>query len=184
VIHVCCRDAACRVSQRVSEQARFLSGHTTNWTAGAFGLRLFCAPRHSPILTKTDSPLSHPARVGTRVGTAALGCPSRAQLGSRSKAGFPLEHSSQFEEPFLVAGMPNAAANEKRAKSGFRDHARLDVSWKLRLRGNPVHLANFVRADDIDLLPQKWRQSQEFANVTGAEQVILLAKELVSAVGA
>ena len=95
-----------------------------------------------------------------------------------------LEDSPKLEEPFLVAGIADAAADEKWAEGGFGDHARLHVGWELRLRGKLVHLCEFVRADDIDLFAEEWRQSQEFMNVTGAEQVILLAEEFVGAVGA
>ena len=95
-----------------------------------------------------------------------------------------LEDSPELKEPFLVAGIADAAANEEWTEGGFGYHAGLHIVGEPGLRGEPVHLGDFIGADDVDLLAEERRQSQKLAKVAGAKKIVLLSIELVGAVGA
>src|SRR5229473_2214217 len=80
-----------------------------------------------------------------------------------------LEHAAQLEEPFSVAGVADAAADEEGAERGFGQEAGGNIVGELGAGGYAVHLSDFVSADGVDFFSEKWRQGEQVVHVSGAE---------------
>src|SRR5258708_3628967 len=96
-----------------------------------------------------------------------------------------LEDAAELEEPFLVAGVADAAADEDRAEESLGENAAGGVAGKLGSgEGIAVHFADFGKSGEIDLFADKLRERENFAEVAGAADEILVADQFVEAVGA
>src|SRR5882762_6416355 len=106
-----------------------------------------------------------------------------AELGEWSK--FGLKDAAELEEPFLVAGVAYAAADQDGAEEGFGEDAAGEVAGKFRgVEGVAVHFADFGEAGEIDLFTDERREGSDFVEVAGSANEILVADEFVEAVGA
>src|ERR1700739_498220 len=77
-----------------------------------------------------------------------------------------LEDSAKLEEPFLVAGVADAAADQDRAKERFGENAAGGVAGKFGGReGIAVHLADFGKAGEIDLFADELGECENFVEV-------------------
>src|SRR5260221_28271 len=96
-----------------------------------------------------------------------------------------LEDAAELEKPFLVAGVADAAAYEDRAEESFGEDAAGGVAGKLGSgEGIAVHFADFGKSGEVDLFADKLRERENFVEVAGAADEILVADQFVEAVGA
>src|ERR1700739_411488 len=80
-----------------------------------------------------------------------------------------LEDSAKLEEPFLVAGVADAAADEDRAKERFGENAAGGVARKLGGgEGIAVYFANFGKASEVALFTDELGKSENFVKIAGA----------------
>src|SRR5882757_4239738 len=98
---------------------------------------------------------------------------------------FGLKDAAELEEPFLVAGVAYAAADEDGAEEGLGEDAAGEVAGKFgSVEGVAVHFADFGKAGEIDLFADERREGSDFVEVAGSANEILVADEFVEAVGA
>src|SRR5208283_2062672 len=96
-----------------------------------------------------------------------------------------LEDAAELEEPFVVTGIANAAANEDRAEGGFPDESPDDVGGEPRHRvGIAIDFAKFAPAREIDLLADECRKREDLMEIAAPREEILVAEQLVQAIGA
>src|SRR5258708_39331830 len=96
-----------------------------------------------------------------------------------------LEDAAELEEPFLVAGVAYAAADQDGAEEGLGEDAAGEVAGKFRgVEGIAVHFADFGKAGEIDLFADERGEGSDFVEVGGSANEILVADEFVEAVGA
>src|SRR5580700_2806016 len=96
-----------------------------------------------------------------------------------------LKDAAQLEEPFLVAGIAYTAADENGAEEGFGEDATGEVAGKFGGGERvAVHFADFGEAGEVDLFADERGQGEDFVQVAGAADEILIADEFVEAVGA
>jgi hypothetical protein len=88
-----------------------------------------------------------------------------------------LEDAAELEEPFLVPGIADAAANEDGAQRGFRNESSDNICGEFGYgKGVAVHFAEFARTKKVDLLAHKWRQRKDFVEIAAARKEILVAE--------
>src|SRR5260221_7287724 len=96
-----------------------------------------------------------------------------------------LEDAAEVEKPFLVAGVADAAAYEDRDEESFGEAARGGVGGKVGSgEGIAVHFADSGKSGEVDLFADKLRERENFVEVAGAADEILVADQFVEAVGA
>jgi len=96
-----------------------------------------------------------------------------------------LEDAAELEEPFVVTGIANAAANEYRAEGCFPDESPDDVGGEPRHRvGIAIDFAKFAPAREIDLLADKRRKGEDLVEIAAPREEILVAEQLIQAIGA
>src|SRR5690349_14834156 len=83
-----------------------------------------------------------------------------------------------------MAAVADAAAHEEGAECGLRKHAGSEVVGEFALVDRAIHFCDFVGADGINLLAEKGRDRGDLVHVAAAEQIVLVAEELVDAVSA
>src|ERR1700739_3257614 len=93
-----------------------------------------------------------------------------------------LEDAAELEEPLLVAGVAHAAANQDGTEEGLCEDAAGEVPGKFRGgEGIAIHFADFGKAGDVDLFAYELGQGEDFVEVAGSAEEILVADELVEA---
>src|SRR5208282_1761506 len=93
-----------------------------------------------------------------------------------------LEDAAELEEPFVVTGIANAAANEDRAEGGFTDESPDDVGGELGHGvGIAIDFAKFAPAREIDLLADECRKREDLMEIAAPREEILVAEQLVQA---
>src|SRR5258705_11660651 len=96
-----------------------------------------------------------------------------------------LKDAAELEEPFLVAGVAYAAADQDGAEEGFGEDAAGEVAGKFGSgEGGAVHFADFGKAGEIDLFADERGEGSDFVKVAGSANEILVADEFVEAGGA
>src|ERR1700730_6849024 len=81
-----------------------------------------------------------------------------------------LEYAAQLEEPFLVAGVADAAAKQDGSEESFREHAAGEITGKSWSgEGVAVHFADFGKTGEIDLLADEILIADQFVQAVGAE---------------
>ena len=91
-----------------------------------------------------------------------------------------LEDAAELEEPFLVAAVADASANQDGTEKSLGQDATGRVTGKFRRReGVAVHFADFGETSDIDLLADELREGKDFVQVPGAANEKLVADEFV-----
>src|SRR5208283_573241 len=96
-----------------------------------------------------------------------------------------LEDAAELEEPLVVTGIANAAANEDGAEGCFADESPDDVGGEPGYGvGIAIDFAKFAPAREIDLLADERRESKDLVEITAPREEILVAKQLVQAIGA
>src|SRR5208337_3184072 len=84
-----------------------------------------------------------------------------------SATGDWLEDAAELEEPFVVAGIANDAGGEPGHGVGIA-----------------INLAKFTRAREIDLSADERREREDLVEIAATREEILVAKQLVQAIGA
>src|SRR5258707_1848659 len=82
---------------------------------------------------------------------------------------FGLKDAAELEEPFLVAGVAYAAADEHGAEEGFGEDAACEVAGKFRgVEGVAVPFDDFGQARGIYMSADARRRGIDFASVSGS----------------
>src|SRR5271157_1120372 len=96
-----------------------------------------------------------------------------------------LEDAAELEEPFVVTGIANAAANKDRAEGCFADESSDDVG------GEPGHgigiaidFAELAPAREINLLADERRKCEDLVEIAAPREEILVAEQFVQSIGA
>ena len=91
-----------------------------------------------------------------------------------------LEDAAELEEPFVVAGVANAAANEDRTEGCFADKSANDVGGELGHGiGVAIDFAKFTSAREIDLLADERREGEDLVEIASSREKKLIAKQFV-----
>src|SRR5215467_2050119 len=102
---------------------------------------------------------------------------------------FPLVFASK-EPPHLeielaVTAISHAAAHHDGPEKGLYQYGGGYVHRETRFivagKGILIGLADFIAADEIDVISQEGRQLRQTVNITGLDQEILVAEELIRA---
>src|SRR5260370_13738920 len=80
-----------------------------------------------------------------------------------------LEHAAELEEPFAMAGVADAAADEEGAERGFGQEACGNVIGEIAAFGYAVHFSDLVGSDGINLLAQTGTKDQQVTDKSPAE---------------
>jgi hypothetical protein len=82
-----------------------------------------------------------------------------------------------LEEPFLVAGIADAAADEDGTERSFGDEAPDNVAGELGYgKGVAVHFAKLARTGEINLFADKRGERKDLVEVAAARKEILVAE--------
>jgi len=95
-----------------------------------------------------------------------------------------LKNASQLEKPFAVAGVADAAANQDGTKRGLGEKSQSAVTGEARSNGTAVHFADFASGVEVHLFSHERGQGEDLVKIADAAQEILVAEQLVEAVGA
>ena len=83
-----------------------------------------------------------------------------------------------------MSAVANASSKNQRPYGSLSQNADGNVIGELAGAGKAVHLAKLVGADGIDFLSGERWQGQQIVQISRPEEVKLVAKEFVGAVGA
>jgi hypothetical protein len=95
-----------------------------------------------------------------------------------------LKQTAQLEEPFLMPGIPSAAADENGSEGGFRDDPTGDIGGKPRRGWVAVHFAYFGPAGHVNPSAHEGRQCKYLVKIACPPKEILVAVKFMNAIRA
>src|SRR4029077_10420777 len=87
------------------------------------------------------------------------------------------KNATQLEEPFVMAGVADAAANQDRTKPGLGEKSQNTVTREARGGGIVIHFANFAGGVDVHLFSHEGGQGEDLVKIADAPEEILVAEE-------
>ena len=95
-----------------------------------------------------------------------------------------LKYVSELEEPFSMASVTYAAADQEWTECGVGQDATGDVIGKLASFHTAVHLAEFIRTKCIHFFSKKLWQWPQVVQIPRSRVVILITEEFIRPIGA
>ena len=111
-----------------------------------------------------------------------LGC--RAQRKGRDASPTKSKHPAKLEKPFAMSAIADASSEYQRSHRGLGQNAEGDIIGKLAGAGEAIHLAELVTSDGIDFLSRQRWQGPQIVQISGPEEIELVAEKFVGAISA
>ena len=92
--------------------------------------------------------------------------------------------TAELEEPLAMAAVPDTSAQDHWPYGSLSQNSDRDIVGEPTGAGKPIHLAELVTSNGVDLFSRQRRQSQKIMQISGADKVELVTKKFVGAVRA